>query len=181
MKNNIYVELELANLHIYNCGGSFVGGWITLPTTESEIDKFLETVVHADKDDYFIVNWISNLEGLCKGLNINETTDIYELNEKLLALPEVEDMTALKAAMKVLFVEEAFNAVHNGNFTLYHGCFDMEEIARIYVRETGLLANIPVSTAISIAMYFDYKKYGENLAKERNFVKVPNVGIYEFY
>ena len=53
---------------------------------------------------------------------------------------------------------------------IYYNCEDMEDVAREYAEETGLLDSIPEN----LQSYFDFEAYGRDMSFEGHFVFTNN-------
>ena len=153
------IKVWVGNLGKYN-EGDLVGRWIELPIDDEDLEKVLESI-GIDNEEYE-ETFIADYDVPFNSSNLGEYTPIEELNE---IAERYEDLSEYeKEVFDILTdeyssLDECFDIVEDGDYLVYEDCDDMEDVAREYVKETGLLNDIPSS----IAEYFDYKKYGENL------------------
>lgn len=75
MKTN--TRVYVGNLGIYN-DGYLVGGWLDLPVSENELDKFLKDIVKIDEyyEEYFISDFESDFS-----IESDMYENLYELNK----------------------------------------------------------------------------------------------------
>ena len=130
------------------------GKWVELPTTTDELD---EAIAYARTEDCEEV-MISDYEGIKCG----EYDNIYDINERAEMLSDLDDDEAeiFEAVLDdVGDFDEALRIVEDHDYDYYRKCFTMEEVARMYCEDTGLLAEIPVY----LLDYFDFEAYGLNM------------------
>ena len=171
---NNEIRIALTNLGQYNEGKlNFV--WLALPATEDEITKALEAIdIDGERyEEYFITDYeapfkigeYDNLDGL------NEIAEAYDdLDE--------DERAVVEAYMENLYddFEEAVGAVTSGEYRIWYGCDDMEDVAIEMVNE-GYFGGVPEG---SLSTYIDYKAIGRDLRLEGDFFETAQ-GIIEFY
>lgn len=171
------IKVYVTNLALYN-EGELVGEWLTLPATEEEIEECLERIgIDDEHEEYFLTDWESETPGLCEGLHVGEYSILENLSEALEDVPDDIDEDALAAALDDFSTwAEALEVVSKGNYNVYYGCETMEDVAREYCEECGVLNGIPEN----LRYYFDFEAYGRDMALEGNFVYYDG-NYYEFY
>ena len=65
---------------------------------------------------------------------------------------------------------EAIEKAKDGDYIIYFNCNDMEDVAREYAEETGLLNDVPKD----LQYYFDFVAFGCNMSLEGQFVFIGN-------
>lgn len=58
------------------------------------------------------------------------------------------------------------DAIEKKDDCIYHDCNDMEDVAREYAEQTGLLDSIPKH----LQSYFDFESYGRDMSYEGQYV-----------
>ena len=147
------------------------GKWVELPTTTDELD---EAIAYARTEDCEEV-MISDYEGI----KCEEYDNIYDINERAEMLSDLDDDEAeiFEAVLDdVGDFDEALRIVEDHDYLYYSGCCTMEEVARMYCEDTGLLAEIPVY----LRDYFDFEAYGRNMEMSGNFIELSD-GFVEIF
>ena len=67
-------------------------------------------------------------------------------------------------------LQQALDAVRQGNYRIYYNCDNMEDVAYQVVNDCGLLDGVPEEVKI----YFDYEAYGRDLDINRTFIQIDN-------
>lgn len=81
------------------------------------------------------------------------------------------DREAVQAMLSEGFeFDEAVEKASNGDYMIYYDCDDMEDVARDYAEETGLLSSIPEN----LQNYFDFEAFGRDMSFEGQFVFIDN-------
>lgn len=114
--------------------GELVGGWIALPQSEEEIDKFLADVVGINEqyEEYAVYDWESDFMDYP-----GEYVNIYEINEIAEKIEDLDDgeKEIFKAA------NEAFGTTIEdfdpNDFLFIPDCNTEEELAYNYFEQTG--------------------------------------------
>lgn len=152
------IRIYIANLAAYNAG-YLRGEWLDLPATDEEIAETLERIGCGENgSEYAIHDYESKY-----GLKADEYDNIYELNEQIIAIDELDDdefnmfMAYLEAVSND--INEALNALDR--CTLYTYCDSLEDLAADLV-ENGCYGDIPDS----IINYIDYEAIARDLSFE---------------
>lgn len=160
MKINVYV----ANLAAYNAG-KLIGKWMELPMDADDMHEELKNICGTDEDgnirdewaihDYEAPFFIGELENLGKLNDTVETLAALDIDEKVLKLL-LEEMDG---------IEEVLEVLESGDYRIYYGCKDMEDVAYEVIEESGMLAGVPDE----VQRYFNYDAYGRDLSLEGTF------------
>lgn len=67
-------------------------------------------------------------------------------------------------------MEQALEEVHQGDYTIYYNCDNMEDVAYQVVNDCGLLDGVPEEVKI----YFDYEAYGRDMEINGTFIQIDN-------
>lgn len=94
---NLEIKVYLTNLGKYN-EGCLIGEWLSLPTSEEEINKTLSNIgINEKYEEWFLTDWESDL-----GIEVGEYTNIFELNKKINEINDMDiDIDVLKAYMEL--------------------------------------------------------------------------------
>ena len=157
------------NLYVTNLGkyveGNLVGEWLELPCDENEINRVLKNInINESYEEYFITDYEINeeLEGI---LEVNEYSDIFEINKKLNYINKKDINTNLLGAYMRNFNVEFYKSIDcyedKVYFTLENSNLDLNEnIAYSYIKSLyGDIESMPKELLI---MYFDRDKYIED-------------------
>lgn len=168
------INIYITNLGKYN-EGELVGKWVELPC--DDLEKELRSIGVSDEPDengkYYEEYFITDYETDIPGLQIDEYDNFDELNEFAEKVEKLDssDKIALRAFLENgSTLEDALEGVENINYAIYWNCYDMEDVAKEIVKETGMLQGTPDE----IARYFDYEAYGRDLDLEGTFIAVDN-------
>lgn len=150
----------------YNENGADGGRWIDLPMDQEELDATLADIAEAmgDRDPEFCIH---DYESDIDGLEISEMSNIDELNELAQQMEDLADyeLEAVAAMLSEGYeLEEAIEKA--GDCIIWSDCSDMEDVARAYCDETGLLDSIPEN----LRNYFDFEAFGRDMSFEGQFV-----------
>jgi antirestriction protein len=168
------IKVYVANLGKYN-EGSLVGEWFTLPVDFEEMreaiglnDQYEEYVIH----DYEAP----------KGISMREYTSLVELNEiaeRIDALDKYEqdDLKLILESGHCAETGEALDVLENDGYRIWHECDDMSDVAFAKVEELGYLDQMPEN----LRRYFDYEKFGRDLAIEGSYYYVGDKVYIEFF
>lgn len=168
------LNIYLTNLGKYN-EGELLGEWVELPITDEELNKVFDRIqiCHDDVEytdecgnpyeEYFITDSETDINGL----EIGEYSNLDELNEIAETLEDLDEYE--KEVVKVLLgesydLDEAMEK--KDDCVVYYDCNDMEDVAKQYAEETGLLDSIPEN----LRNYFDFEAYGRDMSYEGTFV-----------
>ena len=157
----------MMNLYVMNLGkyteGKIVGDWITLPTSEEQLQTFLTEVVQLNEryEEYLI----SDVEKKMTGIEIPEHASLVELNK---FLQQVETLSEdEKIVLEVLMDNDCYYSEHwmnalekvkEGNWRLFMNCPEMSDVAK-----EVFLENVTDSIPDFVLRHFDYESYGEEL------------------
>ncbi|HFC9192616.1 TPA: antirestriction protein ArdA [Enterococcus faecium] len=159
------MQVYIANLGKYN-EGELVGAWFTFPIDFEEVkekiglnDEYEEFAIH----DYELP------------FEIGEYMSISELNRLWEIVSELpEELQAELSALQPYFGSIEELSEHQDDIIIHSDCDDMEDVARYYIEETGVLGEVPAS----LHNYIDYQAYGRDLEIEGTFIST-NRGIFE--
>lgn len=163
------LKIYITNLGKYN-EGFLVGEWVELPVSDEKLEEVKEHIgIDEQYEEYFITDYESDIEGL----EIGEYEDIDTLNElaeELENMDEYEQKAAEAMLMEGYSYEDMLEKVEDGEYMYFSNCSDMEDVAREYIEETGLLSDVPSE----LQYYFDFEAYGRDMSYEGQFVFVGN-------
>ena len=164
------LSIFLTNLSRYT-EGELIGIWLPLPATSEELAAAYAKI-GTPEDEYFITDYESDFDGLTVG----EYDNVNDLNDKAMTLAELDDyeIECINAMLSEGFTFE--EAVENvDNCRIYYECYDMEDVAREYAEEVGLLDNIPEN----LQCYFDFEAFGRDMSFEGQYVFTDNGNCVE--
>lgn len=166
------LKIYLTNLGKYN-EGYLIGEWVTLPVDDDELEEVKERIgINEYYEEWFITDYESDIDGV----EVNEYSDIYELNEmaEILEGLDESDKEIIEAIMSEGYtINEAINK--KDYVMVYYGCDDMEDVAMEYCEECGILDGIPEH----LRSYFDFAAYGQDMYFEGHFVFTNNGNCIE--
>jgi hypothetical protein len=147
------INVYITNLAKYN-EGKLVGQWVSLPLPLDELEKIINEILGND-EEYFI----SDYE--CDFMTIDEYSDIYELNELVERIDDLNeyDQKKVKAILEwgaCKNVEEAINNLDD--FIFYEDVTNEKELAEHFLDEIGF--DLPQVIEANI----DYEGLGQDLA-----------------
>lgn len=162
------LRIFLTNLGKYN-EGQLIGEWVELPCIDDELEAVKKRIGISDEPDengicyeeWFITDYESDIQGITVG----EYDDLDELNEFAEELDDlcIDQQQAIKAFLEDgNTFDEALEGAQNGNYRIYSGCDDMEDVAVEVVEECGYLNDVPEN----VSRYFDYEAFGRDLDLE---------------
>lgn len=169
------LKIFLTNLGKYN-EGELVGEWISLPISEEELEAVKERIgINEQYEEWFITDYETDITGV----EVGEYDNLEELNELAETLEELDDADriAVQAMLSEGFeFDDTVKKASDGDYMIYYDCDNMEDVAREYADETGLLSSIPEN----LQNYFDFEAYGRDMSFEGQFVFIDNdcVQIY---
>lgn len=157
------LKIFLTNLGKYN-EGYLIGKWLELPATDEELKEVKEKIgINHQYEEWFITDYESELEGL----KINEYSNIDELNEIAEKLNELDDYYLQIVEGLLIDGYDINNAIEKiDECYIYFDCSTMEDVARVYIEETGMLNDIPDH----LVNYFDFEAFGRDLAFSSTFI-----------
>lgn len=163
------ISVFITNLGKYN-EGELVGEWLSLPTTTEEFKASLKRIgidgLHYE--EYFLTDYESIIEGVTPF--INEYSNLNELNYLAFRLEELSNndieiyeavidmggyIQSVKELINLVDNLDCFQCLWNVNDEYDLGYYWIEECGCYNLKELGSLAN-----------YFDYEKYGRDIALE---------------
>lgn len=161
------LKIYLTNLGKYN-EGELLGEWVDLPATQEELEKVFQRIgINEEYEEYFITDYETDISGI----EIGEYSNLEELNELAETLEELdENDTEIVEAMlsEGYSLEDAIDK--KDDCMVYSDCNDMEDVAREYIEETGLLNDIPEN----LQSYFDYEAFGRDMSYEGQYIFTKN-------
>ena len=162
------MKVYVANLGRYN-EGELVGAWFTPPIDEEEMAERIG--LNEDYEEYAIHDFELPFD-------IDEYTPIEEVN-RLCALAEELEGTPIEFEMKEIqncfFSSFEEMVEHVDDIIYFPDCDGMEDVARYYIEETGVMGEIPAS----LQNYIDYETYGRDLELNGNFLVTAH-GVFEY-
>ena len=161
------MRIYLTNLGKYN-EGTLQGEWVDLPISEEELQKVLDRIgINEEYEEYFITDYETDFDSI----EIGEYSNLDDLNEMAETLESLDDgeKEVIDAIMSEGYsLEEALEK--KDDCIVYCNCSDMEDVAREYAEQTGLLESIPEN----LQSYFDFEAYGRDMSYEGTFVFTNN-------
>ena len=160
------LRIYLTNLGKYN-EGELVGKWVDLPTTNGFEEHLEEIGINEEYEEWFITDYETDIAGL----KIGEYDNIEELDELAETLENMDEYEReiVEAMMSEGYsLEDALDG--KDDCMIYYDCHDMEDVAREYIEETGLLHDVPEM----LQNYFDFEAYGRDMSYEGHFVFTSN-------
>lgn len=171
------LKLYIANLGKYN-EGELVGGWLTLPYTEEELnDLFVEIKLgYYDEDGDYVHGYeedgsfyeeyaIHDFECDVEGVEVGEYSNIEELNEIAEKLESLDDFE-MKMLEAIIDFEGGDILSHLDNideYRLFEGVDDEYDLGYYWMEESGCY-DIPKH----LQNYIDYEKFGRDYSLETN-------------
>ena len=145
------LKVFVTNLGKYN-EGELIGEWVSLPISESELEEVLERIgINEEYEEYFITDYETEIDGL----NVDEYSNIEELNELAAQLESFDEYDLEKVGAIVEAYGDLKEAIENiDNYTYYSGK-TLEDLAYEYVEEM----NLPEFAQ----RYFDYEAFERDL------------------
>lgn len=164
------LRIYLTNLGKYN-EGELIGEWLDLPCTDEELEEAKERIGISDEPDengnyyeeWFITDYETDIHGLIVG-EYDNLDELNELAETLDDLDEYEREIVEAMISEGYSLEDAIDKKED--CMIYYNCEDMEDVAREYAEETGLLDSIPEN----LQSYFDFEAYGRDMSFEGHFI-----------
>lgn len=167
MNHRIVEEMRvyIANLGKYN-EGELVGAWFTPPIDMDEVSERIG--LNGCYEEYAIHEYELPFE-------IDEYETIEQVNDLCEMVSELDsDILAELKELKSYFgsIEELCD--HADDIIHHPDCEDMEDVARHFIEESGILDEVPEC----LQNYIDYKAYGYDLEQSGSFA-VTNHGVFE--
>lgn len=167
------LKIFISNLKEYN-EGQIIGEWVDLPC--EGLEEVLDKISNNGNDELFISDYETDISGL----KVSEYDNILELNDMTEEIDNLSDdeVIAFQAYLEQYTndLQQALDAVRQGNYTIYYDCDDMSDVAYQVVNVSGLLDGVPEQ----VKMYFDYEAYGRDIDIEGTFIQIDN-NIIELY
>lgn len=158
MKNNAIMSIFIGAVIAPACGQ-----WVDLPADPDELRNIIKEV--QDESDCEEV-MISDYEG---AIECSEYANIFDLNEQAEELADFDEdqLEIIKAIQEEAgyTFDEAREIYEDGDYMMYYDCYDMSDVAREVLEETGDIYTIPEG----LRDYFDYEAYGAALDGSGNF------------
>ena len=169
----------MLNIFITNLGkyteGTLQGEWVNLPATETELEEVYKRIgINEEYEEMFITDYETDIDGLSVG-EYDSISDLNELAETWESMEEYEREIVEAMISEGYDLEEALEK--KDNCMIYYDCYDMEDVAREYVEETGLLHNVPEI----LQNYFDFEAYGRDMSYEGHFVFTNSGNCVQIY
>ncbi|MDR0493300.1 MAG: antirestriction protein ArdA [Nitrososphaerota archaeon] len=180
------LRVYVANLGRYTAG-ELVGGWINLPAPNQTIKTFLKDVVGLNEqyEEYSIQDYESIF-------SIEEYVNIHDLNMlavKLESMMEGEKGVAACYCMSngIRHIIDIVNVCEQFSDLVYTQLDDVcggsreERLGCLIAQETGLeaeLEQVQLSSGISAADYFDYERYGRDIALSDGYFAADDLFIH---
>ncbi|MBQ7954003.1 MAG: antirestriction protein ArdA [Clostridia bacterium] len=161
------LKVFITNLGKYN-EGELIGEWVSLPVDENELEEVLERIgINEQYEEYFITDFETEIDGL----NVDEYSNISELNELAEQLESLDeyDLEKVGAIIEAYGAElqEAIDDIDN--YTYYSGK-TLEEVAYEIVEECYDLPEFAKT-------YFDYEAFARDLGYD-GYEETTNGVIY---
>ena len=160
-------NIFLTNLGKYN-EGYLIGERISLPIGDNELEEVKKRIgINKHYEEMFIADYECDIDGV----KVNEFDNVEELNEMAKTLNELNetDKEIIGAIMSMGYsINEAINK--KNDVMIFYDCNDMEDVARQYCEEYGILDEIPED----LQYYFDFAAYGRDLELEGTFIFTDN-------
>lgn len=167
------LKIYVTNLSKYN-EGVLVGEWVSLPC--EGLEEVLDKISNNGNGELFISDYETDISNL----KISEYDDILQLNE---IAEEIDNLSDEEVIIFQAYLEQytndlqqALDAVRQGNYRIYYDCDNMEDVAYQVVNDCGLFDGVPEA----LKEYFDYEAYGRDMDIEGTFIQIDN-NIIELY
>ena len=171
----LYLKCWIGNLGKYN-EGELVGEWFDMPCDMTEVARVIG--LNEEYEECQINDYETNIHGL----EIHHYSSIEKLNEfmeQIVTLVEHEQLI-MQAYIEHNGIYDLLNDKDSISFEdarIYYDCEDMEDVAREYAEETGLLDSMPKN----LQSYFDFEAFGRDLSYDGTFVFLHGNICVEFY
>ena len=162
------MQVYIANLGKYN-EGELVGAWFTPPIDYEEMAERIG--LNGEYEEYAIHDYELPFE-------VDEYTPISEINRLCEMIQELDGspiLEELKEIQDMWFgsLEELLENVDD--IICYSDCDSMEDVARYYVEETGVLGEVHAS----LQNYIDYQALGRDMEIDGYYL-VTSHGVFEY-
>jgi antirestriction protein len=186
-QSNPQFRIYIANMNKYN-ENELVGGWINLPTAFNEIKTFLKNQVELNPcDEYFIYDYES-------AFSFDEFENIYELNVLAVKLEQLSEnekniVDAYCKANNLKDTQSILNTCQQTDnlayVTLDANTWETREEKLGYTMleeiDTDLknaLEQCKIGSTLSAYDYFDFEKYGRDIAIAEGYFANDNLFIF---
>lgn len=161
------LKVFITNLGKYN-EGELIGEWVSLPVDESELEEVLERIgINEEYEEYFITDFETEIDGL----NVDEYSNIEELNELAEQLESLDEYDLEKVgAIAEAYGAELQEAIDNIDDYTYYSGKTLEEVAYEIVEECYDLPEFA-------QRYFDYEAFARDLGYD-GYEETTNGVIY---
>ena len=171
------IKIYLTDLAAYNAG-YLIGEWIELPIKEKELEEKLENILKKGgeicneiHEEYFITDYESDI------LDINEYSNIYDLNNKAQKLLELNDyeLKIVKFLLNEYLLNNIEEAIENIDNVILHEDQTLQDLAYELVEELYDIDNLPSLISTNI----DYAGIAKDLEMEGRYYEIEG-DIYEY-
>src|SRR5699024_1229723 len=163
------MQIYIANLSKYN-EGELVGDCFTPPIDIEEMKERIS--LNGEYEEYAIHDYELPFE-------ISEYTPISEINRICAMIQELEGSPIYHELSEIqgYWFDSLEELLENQvDIICYADCEDMEDVARYYVEETGMLGEVPTN----LQNYIDYQTFGRYLEIMVSFL-VTSHGVFEYF
>lgn len=168
MTTTTILKVFITNLGKYN-EGELIGEWVSLPVDENELEEVLERIgINEQYEEYFITDFETEIDGL----NVDEYSNISELNELAEQLESLDEYDLEKVgAIIEAYGAELQEAIENIDDYTYYSGMSLEDVAYEIVEECYELPEIA-------QRYFDYEAFARDLGYD-GYEETTNGVIYQ--
>ncbi len=161
------IKIYLTNLGKYN-EGELVGEWIEMPISEEELQEVFKRIgINEEYEEFFITDYECDIEGV----KIGEYESIEKLNEIAEAFEDINEHESIIIQAMLSEGYSLEDAIEKkDDCMMYPNCEDMEDVAREYAEQVGLLDGIPEN----LQNYFDFEAFGRDMSFEGQYVFIGN-------
>lgn len=165
--NEGQLSIFITNLGKYN-EGELVGEWVNLPTNIEFMSACLKRIGidGINYEEYFITDYDLTIDRLSRYLP--EYADLNELNmlAAKLEMLDADDITKYEAIIEsgeyTQSLKDLINLTDNlDSFNLLADVYDESDLGYYWIEESGCY---DLSTLGNLANYFDYEKFGRDIA-----------------
>lgn len=172
----IYVE----NLALYNDGKS-MGGWLSLPVTEEELETFLEEIVGIglcdefgdEYEEFFITDYETDLD-----MEIGAYANIMNLSDMIdeIEFLEPDEYDALNAFMEYQGnnIENALSCITSRDYLFLPDIDTYEELGRFFFDNYGYQDEV----SERMVDYIDFESFGEYQGANGCITKYGYIEVY---
>lgn len=172
------LSVFLTNLGKYN-EGYLIGEWVQLPIEDDELEKVMERIgINEFYEETFLTDWESPLRALYE--LVGEYSSIESLNEMVEQLEHIsdDDIDILNAIYDITGdFDSMIQTYNNGDYSVYYDCYTMEDVARVYLDETGAFSGLPDF----VETYFDFESFGRDMKFEGSYSELDDGTIVQVY